>query len=177
MLGLALIVLATAATGVNDEHRIGTAFTESMPFTALLVVFFCIVSVIADQHLFRPFIDAALHQKESGQVMSFFAANAALSAVSDNVFVATVFINEALAAFKSGTISAEQFEHLAIAINCGTNIPSIATPNGQAAFLFLLTSALAAPIRLGYLTMLKMALPYTITMTVVSAVATALFVA
>ena len=40
-------------------------------------------------------------------------------------------------------ITREQFDKLAIAINTGTNIPSIATPNGQAAFLFLLTSSLA----------------------------------
>ena len=32
-------------------------------------------------------------------------------------------------------ISRDQFDKLAIAINTGTNIPSIATPNGQAAFL------------------------------------------
>ncbi|MBA2482022.1 MAG: sodium/proton antiporter [Planctomycetes bacterium] len=177
MLGLGLIVLATASTGVNDEHRIGQAFTASMPFTALLLVFFVIVAVIADQQLFGPIIAAALNQQESAQVMSFFAASAVLSAVSDNVFVATVFINEALAAHRAHAVTDQQFEHLAIAINCGTNIPSIATPNGQAAFLFLLTSALAAPIRLGYLRMMTMALPYTIVLTIVSAVATCLFVA
>jgi Na+:H+ antiporter, NhaB family len=37
----------------------------------------------------------------------------------------------------------DQFDKLAVSINTGTNIPSVATPNGQAAFLFLLTSALA----------------------------------
>ncbi|MDK7286293.1 fumarate hydratase, partial [Bifidobacterium bifidum] len=35
-------------------------------------------------------------------------------------------------------------------VNTGTNLPSVATPNGQAAFLFLLTSALAPLIRLSY---------------------------
>ena len=50
-------------------------------------------------------------------------------------------------------------------MNAGTNIPSVATPNGQAAFLFLLTSALAPLIRLGFGRMLWMALPYAITMT------------
>ena len=54
---------------------------------------------------------------------------------------------------------------MAVAINTGTNIPSIATPNGQAAFLFLLTSALAPLIRLSYGRMVIMALPYTLTMT------------
>jgi NhaB family Na+:H+ antiporter len=54
---------------------------------------------------------------------------------------------------------------LAVAINTGTNIPSIATPNGQAAFLFLLTSALAPLIRLSYFRMMWMALPYFAMMT------------
>jgi len=56
----------------------------------------------------------------------------------------------------------EQLEKLAIAINTGTNLPSVATPNGQAAFLFLLTSALAPLINLSYGKMVKMAFPYTI---------------
>ena len=55
---------------------------------------------------------------------------------------------------------------MAVAINTGTNIPSVATPNGQAAFLFLLTSALAPLIRLSYMRMVVMALPYTITMSI-----------
>jgi len=168
ILGLFLIVLVTAFTGVNDEHRIGHAFTESLPFTALLVVFFAIVAMISEQGLFKPVVQVALAQTADGQRIAFFCANAALSVVSDNVFVATVFIKEATTAYTAGTIDARQYEQLAVAINTGTNIPSIATPNGQAALLFLLTSALAAPIRLGYLTMMKMALPYTITMTTVS---------
>lgn len=168
ILGLFLIVLATSFTGVSEEHRIGHAFTESLPFTALLVVFFGIVAMIADQDLFRPVIDVALAQQATGQLVAFFGSSALLSSISDNVFVATVFINEASAAFTANRIDAEQFEKLAIAINCGTNVPSIATPNGQAAFLFMLTSALAAPIKLDYVRMIKMALPYTITMTAAS---------
>ncbi|MBA3847336.1 MAG: sodium/proton antiporter NhaB [Planctomycetes bacterium] len=168
ILGLFLIVLATSFTGVNDEHRIGSAFTESLPFTALLVVFFGIVAVIADQGLFKPVVDLVLAQESRTQLVGFFCANAVLSMISDNVFVATVFINEATAAFRAGLFDVVQYERLAIAVNTGTNIPSIATPNGQAAFLFLLTSALAAPIRLGYVRMLLLALPYTVTMSVVS---------
>ena len=68
-------------------------------------------------------------------------------------------------AFKDGLIDRTQFDLLAVAVNTGTNIPSIATPNGQAAFLFLLTSALAPLIRLSYVRMVVMALPYTVTMT------------
>ena len=64
-------------------------------------------------------------------------------------------------------ISRAQFDNLAIAINTGTNIPSIATPNGQAAFLFLLTSSLAPLIGLSYMRMVKMALPYTIVLSIV----------
>ena len=70
--------------------------------------------------------------------------------ISDNVFVATVYITEIEQALADSVISREQFDMLAVAINTGTNIPSVATPNGQAAFLFLLTSALAPLIRLSY---------------------------
>ena len=85
-----------------------------------------------------------------------------LSAISDNVFVATVYIGEVQQAFLNGDIDREHFEKLAIAINTGTNLPSVATPNGQAAFLFLLTSSLAPLINLSYGKMVKMALPYTL---------------
>ena len=54
ILGLFLVVLAAAFTGVSDEHRLGKAFTEDMPLTALLVVFCAIVAMIAEQGLFRP---------------------------------------------------------------------------------------------------------------------------
>ena len=67
------------------------------------------------------------------------------------------------------------FDKLAVAINTGTNIPSVATPNGQAAFLFLLTSALAPVIRLSYGRMVYLALPYTITMSLTGLAAVYLF--
>jgi NhaB family Na+:H+ antiporter len=165
LIGLAVIVLATAFTGITEEHRLGRAFQEALPFTALLVVFFGIVAVIHDQHLFDPIVAAALAQPADLQPTIFFIANGLLSAISDNVFVATVYINQIGAAFEAGTIDREQFELLAVAINTGTNIASVATPNGQAAFLFLLTSALAPLIRLSYVRMLVMALPYTVTLT------------
>ena len=112
--------------------------------------------------MFSPIVHWALEQSPESQPGLFYIANGVLSAISDNVFVATVYISEVEQAFKSGAISREHFEHLAIAINTGTNLPSVATPNGQAAFLFLLTSALAPLINLSYGTMVKMALPYTI---------------
>jgi NhaB family Na+:H+ antiporter len=173
LIGLAVIVLATAFTGVTDEHRIGRAFHEALPFTALLVVFFAIVAVIHDQALFQPVVEWVLRLPRPAQPAAFYVANGVLSAISDNVFVATVYINEVLAALESGRIDRNQFDALAVAINTGTNIPSVATPNGQAAFLFLLTSALAPLIRLSYLRMTLMALPYTVTMTVTGLAAVA----
>jgi len=165
LIGLSVIVLATALCGVVDERRIGPAFEEAMPFTALLVTFFAIVSVIQEQGLFQPLIQYVLAADEDSQLTLMFLANGALSAISDNVFVATVYVKELQAALAAGTVTRPQFELLMVAVNTGTNIPSVATPNGQAAFLFLLTSALAPLIRLGYGRMLWMALPYTVTMT------------
>jgi NhaB family Na+:H+ antiporter len=165
IIGLVIIVLATAFTGVTEEQRLGKAFEAALPFTALLVVFFAIVAILHDQHLFEPVVSAVLQLQGRSQTAMFYLANAALSAISDNVFVATIYITEVKAALLEGTITREQFDALVVAINTGTNIPSIATPNGQAAFLFLLTSALAPLIRLSYGRMMWMALPYTVTLT------------
>jgi NhaB family Na+:H+ antiporter len=164
LIGLSVIVLATAFTGVIEEHQIGKAFEEALPFTALLVVFFTIVGVIADQQLFAPIIHLALQNGGEHQTALFYLANGLLSSVSDNVFVATVYIDEVKNALLRGEISRDLFDELAVAINTGTNIPSVATPNGQAAFLFLLTSAIAPLVRLSYGRMVVMALPYTLTM-------------
>jgi len=148
VVGLLVIVLATAFNGVTEEHRIGHAFEEALPFTALLVVFFAIVAVIHHQGLFSPVIDWVMTYDGKAQEALFYVANGVLSMISDNVFVATVYISEVEEMFIAGEITREQFDALAVAINTGTNIPSVATPNGQAAFLFLLTSALAPLIRL-----------------------------
>jgi NhaB family Na+:H+ antiporter len=164
VVGLLVIVLATAFNGVTEEHRIGHAFEEALPFTSLLVVFFAVVAVIANQGLFTPVIDWVLTYEGKTQEALFYMANGVLSMISDNVFVATVYITEVQGHFLDGTITRDQFDALAIAINTGTNIPSVATPNGQAAFLFLLTSALAPLIRLSYGRMVLMAVPYTLTM-------------
>ena len=162
IIGLGLIVVQTAFMGITDEHQLGHAFEEALPFTGLLVVFFVIVAMIHDQHLFAPIIHWALEQSPTSQPAIFYMANGILSMISDNVFVATVYINEIEQAFNNGLIDRPQFEKLAVAINTGTNLPSVATPNGQAAFLFLLTSALAPLINLSYGKMVVMAIPYTI---------------
>lgn len=181
IVGLMIIILLTSFTGITDEHKIGHAFEEALPFTALLVVFFAIVAVIHEQHLFAPVIDYVLGLHGRNQLGAYYIANGVLSAISDNVFVATVYISQTADHFKeilpllgenmhkATPEQLEQIKHfgkLAVAINMGTNIPSVATPNGQAAFLFLLTSALAPLIRLSYMEMVKLAFPYTITMSI-----------
>jgi Na+:H+ antiporter, NhaB family len=167
IIGLGVIILLTSFKGITDEHDLGEAFKEALPFTGLLVVFFGVVSVISDQGLFSPIINYVLSQNTDIQAPIFFVANGFLSAISDNVFVATIYIKEIKEALDTNVITREQFDHLAVAINTGTNIPSIATPNGQAAFLFLLTSSLAPLIGLSYMRMVIMALPYTAVLSIV----------
>jgi len=171
LIGLSVIIMATAFNGITNEHALGKAFEEALPFTALLAVFFAIVGVIIDQQLFAPVIQWALSYEGNTQLVIFYIANGLLSMVSDNVFVGTVYINEVKAALLSGQITRDQFDLLAVAINTGTNLPSVATPNGQAAFLFLLTSAIAPLIRLSYGRMVWMALPYTIVLSIVGVLA------
>jgi NhaB family Na+:H+ antiporter len=176
LIGLMVIVLLTAFNGVVEEHQIGHAFEEALPFTALLVVFFAIVAVIHDQHLFTPVIDRVLAMEADVRPAMFFLANGVLSMISDNVFVATVYISEVKAALDAGDITRAEFNQLAIAINTGTNLPSVATPNGQAAFLFLLTSAVAPLIRLSYGRMVIMAFPYTLVLGSVGLLCVSLFI-
>lgn len=166
IIGVTVIVLATSLLGIVDERRIGHAFQEALPFTALLVVFFAVVAVIHGQHLLRPIFNLVFSLPRDLQPPAVYVVNGVLSTITENVFIATVFINELADALKSGVIDRAQFERLAVAVNTGTNVPSVATPNAQAAFLFLLTSALAPLIRLSYMRMTIMALPYTVVMTV-----------
>lgn len=176
LIGLMIIVLLTAFTGITEEHQIGHAFEEALPFTALLVVFFAVVAVIHEQHLFSPITHAVLALEHSAQAPMLFLANGLLSMISDNVFVATVYITEIQTALDTGEITREHYEQLAVAINTGTNLPSVATPNGQAAFLFLLTSALAPLIRLSYGKMVIMALPYTLVLAIVGITCVSFFI-
>ncbi|MGL4545271.1 MAG: SLC13 family permease, partial [Plesiomonas sp.] len=44
LIGLSVIILATAFTGIIEEHSLGKAFEDALPFTALLTVFFSIVA-------------------------------------------------------------------------------------------------------------------------------------
>ncbi|GIT39562.1 MAG: hypothetical protein Ct9H300mP8_07580 [Gammaproteobacteria bacterium] len=42
LVGLSVIVIQTAMNGVVEEHQLGHAFEEALPFTALLAVFFAL---------------------------------------------------------------------------------------------------------------------------------------
>ena len=75
IIGLGVIILLTSFKGITHEHDLGDAFKEALPFTALLVVFFGVVSVIADQQLFTPIITYVLAQEASNQAPIFFVAN------------------------------------------------------------------------------------------------------
>ena len=148
--------------------QIAHSFLEAMPFVSLLVVFFGVVAILEEQHVFEPIIDAVLGLSLDAQPAALFVTNGVLSMVSDNVFVATVFIENVNQVFmdESKNMTRAHFEDLAVAINMGTNLPSCATPNGQAAFLFVLTSVVAPLVRLNYSKMVVMIMPYTIMLTV-----------
>ena len=142
----------------------------------MLCVFFAIVSVIEVNHLFTPVIDLVRSFPDEDETILFFVANGVLSAISDNVFVATIYITQVKELLDAGLIDLNHFNKFTIAINTGTNIPSIATPNGQAAFLFLLTSSLAPLINLSYFRMVMLALPYTIFLTFIAIISLNLFI-
>ena len=59
--------------------------------------------------------------------------------ISD-VLVATVYTNKLKAEFCNCVSDREEYDLPGVALNSGSNVLSVATPNGQAAFLFLLTS-------------------------------------
>lgn len=166
LIGLCIIIFLTNFTGKSSEHAIGEAFQEATPFASLLIVFFVIVGMIGHTDLFTPVLEAALARDGEAQTYFFFFASGILSAISDNVFVATIYIQQAIAALGADH---PRLPDIAMAINAGTNLPSIATPNGQAAFLFLLTNVLAARIHLSYMKMVKMAFPYLIVLTATAA--------
>lgn len=168
LIGLAVIVLVSTISGVTDEHHIAEAFTPGLPFASLLVVFYVIVAMIGSLQMFDAIIRWVLTLEPQSQVFMIFLTNGALSAISDNVFVAAIYMKELKAAFDAGLISRELFDAQSVAVVMGTGIPSMSTPNGQAAFLYLLTSAVAPLIRLGYGRMLWMAFPYAVVTTLVA---------
>jgi NhaB family Na+:H+ antiporter len=160
LIGIAIIVILSAFTGMTHEHDFAEPFNNAMPFVTLIVIFFAILAVVHDQHLVSPLVHWVLSFEGQTQLILLYIVNGVLSMVSDSVFVASVFIREVDTAYAEGAFSMDWYQNLATVINMGTNIPSLGTPNGTAGFLFLLTSALAPLIRLSYLQMLKIMIPY-----------------
>jgi Na+:H+ antiporter, NhaB family len=171
LIGLAVIVIVSTIAGVTDEHHIAEAFMPGLPFASLLVIFYVIVAMIGSLHMFDSVIHWVLTLDPHRQVFMIFVTNGALSSISDNVFVAAIYMKELKAAFDAGLTTRELFDAQSVAVVMGTGIPSMSTPNGQAAFLYLLTSQVAPLIRLGYGRMLWMALPYAVVTTLVAGVA------
>ena len=171
LIGLCLIIVLSAFSGLIKEHDFAESFNNAMPFVTLIIIFFAILAVVHDQHLVTPLIQWVFQFDGKIQLLALYFVNGTLSFVSDSVFIASVFISEIDKAFVAGAFSREWYEQLGTVVNMGTNIPALATPNGQAAFLFLLTSSLAPLLRLSYMEMVKLALPYTIVTSGVGAVA------
>jgi NhaB family Na+:H+ antiporter len=253
LVGIGLIIIVTAFTGLTKEHDLGGAFTNAMPFAMLIVVFFAILGVAPEQHLVTPLADWVFTFDGDYHHLALYFTNGTLSLVSDNVFIATVFINEVENAYAAGIIAQmlqninieevcangnvaqtfaqylaslppgvledsdsgireivaqlgnrietayakdtietpfsafisdvnatyahktfmtrEEYDKLGVVVNMGTNIPAMATPNGHATLLFLLTSSLAPVLRLSYFRLVILTLPYTIAMTITGALA------
>ena len=171
LIGIALIVIVTTFTGMTKEHDLAVAFNNAMPFVVLIVVFFAILAIVHDQHLVSPLASWVFTFSGHTQLIALYFTNGTLSFVSDSVFIASIFVSEVDNAYAAGMFTREVYEKLAVVVNMGTNIPAVATPNGQAAFLFLLTSALSPLIKLSYFRMFKLTLPYTIVMTITGALA------
>jgi len=169
LIGLAVIVLLSFFTGMTHEHDFSEAFNNSMPFVTLITIFFAILAVVHDQHLVTPVINWVLGFDGQMQLLVLYIVNGILSMVSDSVFVAAVFITEMDNAYKEGFFSLEWYQNLAAVINMGTNISSLGTPNGTAGFLFLMTSSLAPLIQLSYFQMIKIMIPYFITLSTTGA--------
>ena len=160
LIGLAVIVILSAFTGMTHEHDFSESFNNAMPFVTLIVIFFAILAVVHDQHLLGPVIRWVLSFEGQTQLFLLYLVNGGLSMASDSVFVAAVFISEIDNAYKAGAFSLEWYQKLATVVNMGTNIPALGTPNGTAGFLFLLTSALSPLIKLSYFQMLRIMIPY-----------------
>jgi len=175
LIGIALIIIMSAFKGLTKEHDFAEAFNNAMPFVLLIAIFFAILAVVHDQDLIKPLVVWVFHFNGKAQLLALYFVNGMLSIVSDNVFIASVFINGVENAYNEGLFSHDWYTKLAIIVNMGTNTLAIATPNGHAAFLFLLTSSISPLINLSYWQMIKLTFPYTVILSITAAVAIYMF--
>jgi Na+:H+ antiporter, NhaB family len=129
------------------------------------------VSIIHEQHLFDGLMQWIANLPERERLLAMFLETGVVSSVSDNVFVACAHASNVQKLVGEGVITADVGDKLAVAVIAGTNVVSIATPNGQAAFLLAICSETAAHLQLRYMRMLWMAFPYTVVLTAVGAFA------
>lgn len=167
LLGLMTMIVVSTAMGRVAESRYVPAYHAAMPFFALLLVFFGAVSIIHEQHLFEGLMRWIVSLPEGTRLLAMFVETGVVSSVSDNVFVACAHASNVQKLMTDGALDAAAGDKLAIAIIAGTNIVSIATPNGQAAFLLAICSETAAHLQLRYLRMLWMAFPYTVVLSII----------
>ena len=104
LIGIGLIVIITALTGRIKEHDLAEAFNNAMPFAVLIVVFFAILGVVHSQHLISPLTQWVFTLSGKAQLLGLYLVNGTLSFVSDNVFIASIFISEVDAAYAVGQI-------------------------------------------------------------------------
>lgn len=175
VLAVIIIIVNAWISNKTSEHAITKGFHDALGFIALLLTFFVVVGAISDQGIFTPIIAWVLRQPVEAQPLLLFGTSGTLSAGSDNVFVALTHIPAVKQAYELGLMTKEHYWELIRAINVGTNIPSIATPNGQAAFIFIIMSTVASQLRLSYKKMLVMALPFTIVLTIAAIIALVYF--
>ena len=111
LIGLSVIVFLTAINGVTEEHQIGHAFEEALPFTALLVVFFTHRCRYPRAAPVRTGYQLCHEPAGPFQLAAYYIANGLLSAISDNVFVATVYVSENQDEFHQNLRRHSQYRH------------------------------------------------------------------
>jgi len=136
LIGISLIIILSAFKGQTKEHDFAEAFNNAMPFVCLIVVFFAVLAVVHDQNLITPLIHWVFLFSGKAQLMALYFVNGTLSLISDNVFIASIFINEIEQAHNQGVFSKQWYDKLAVIVNMGTNVPAVATPNGRPLFCF-----------------------------------------
>lgn len=104
LIGLTIIISCTSLCGITSEHALGKASKNPLPCRAFSGLFLRGGSDYRSTFICSDYPFCAFH--ENVQLLLFYVFNGVLSAISDNVFVATVYINEAKeAALTAGAIS------------------------------------------------------------------------
>ena len=144
VVGLFLIILIAVFTGINSEHTIAHKFVEAMGFVAVLMTFYGLVALINHHQVFTGVVEVIMEiEDQRFKAVAISAAAGAKSILSDNVLVELIWMTELDKLLLSSSITPWEHDYYSIALNAGTNVPSILTPNGSAPFLFFFLSSLA----------------------------------